>query len=339
VTPPLPRALQVEVTGACNLRCRMCLVRYRPPLDRAKASLSFEAFRDLVDGLPDLEEVTLQGLGEPLMAPDLFRMLAYASARGIRVGFNTNATLLTRASAERLVSVGLDWLCISLDGARASTYEAIRDGARLAKVEANVRGLVDVLRERAAVRPQLSIVFVAMRRNVAELPDVVRLAAAWGVPTVRVQNLSHSFSDTDPAGDYREIRDYAAREALWPAEHGGGAAGDATTALQAFAAARAAAAATGVSLRLPSLDEAPAAAAPSAPGCDWPWRSAYVRHDGKVQPCCMLMGGDRAILGDVRAGGFAAVWRGSSYEAFRDALSTGAPPSVCRGCSMYRGVF
>jgi radical SAM protein with 4Fe4S-binding SPASM domain len=94
-----------------------------------------------------------------------------------------------------------------------------------------------------------------------------------------------------------------------------------------------------VSLRLPSLDEAPAAAAPSAPGCDWPWRSAYVRHDGKVQPCCMLMGGDRAILGDVRAGGFAAVWRGSSYEAFRDALSTGAPPSVCRGCSMYRGVF
>jgi radical SAM protein with 4Fe4S-binding SPASM domain len=237
------------------------------------------------------------------------------------------------------VSVGLDWLCISLDGARASTYEAIRDGARLAKVEANVRGLVDVLRERAAVRPQLSIVFVAMRRNVAELPDVVRLAAAWGVPTVRVQNLSHSFSDTDPAGDYREIRDYAAREALWPAEHGGGAAGDATTALQAFAAARAAAAATGVSLRLPSLDEAPAAAAPSAPGCDWPWRSAYVRHDGKVQPCCMLMGGDRAILGDVRAGGFAAVWRGSSYEAFRDALSTGAPPSVCRGCSMYRGVF
>lgn len=27
--PPLPRELQIEVTGACNLACRMCLVRYR----------------------------------------------------------------------------------------------------------------------------------------------------------------------------------------------------------------------------------------------------------------------------------------------------------------------
>ena len=59
--PPLPRALQVEVTGACNLRCAMCLVRYREPLDRRVASLSFERFKALVDALPDLETVTLQG--------------------------------------------------------------------------------------------------------------------------------------------------------------------------------------------------------------------------------------------------------------------------------------
>ena len=32
--PPLPRTLQVEVTGSCNLKCRMCLVRYRPVLGR-----------------------------------------------------------------------------------------------------------------------------------------------------------------------------------------------------------------------------------------------------------------------------------------------------------------
>lgn len=338
MTPPMSRALQVEVTGACNLRCRMCLVRYRPTLDRS-ASLSFEAFRAIVDALPEAEEVTLQGLGEPLLAPDLFRMIEHASARGIRAGFNTNATLLTRATASRLVDAGLDWLCVSLDGATRATYESIRDGARLARVEANVRGLVAVMRARGAVRPRLSLVFVAMRRNVAELPRVVQLAADWGIPTVRVQNLSHSFSDTDPAGEYREIREYAANEALWQGAepHGGSAAdGEAT---RAFAEARAAAAAMGVALRLPSLEEAPAARPPGTPGCDWPWRSAYVRHDGKVQPCCMLMGGDRAILGDARADGFAAVWRGPAYEAFRAALTTSTPPGVCRGCSMYRGVF
>ena len=328
--PALPRELQIEVTGACNLRCRMCLVRYREPLDRRRASIDFERFKTLVDALPELETVTLQGLGEPLMAPDLFRMLDYGAARGLRMGFNTNATLLTRATAERLVEARLDWLHVSLDGATAETYESIREGGRFDTVRRNVRGLVDVMRARGATRPRLCIVFVAMRRNLAEVPDVVRLAAEWGIPSLRVQNLSHSFSDTDPAGHYHEIRAFAEAEALWQTPS--------ASADGVFDEARALAAALGVRLRLPELAAAEARA-PAGPGCDWPWRSAYVRQDGQVQPCCMVMGGDRAILGDLAAASFPAIWRGARYEAFRAELATDRPPAVCRGCSMYRGVF
>ena len=330
--PPLPREIQLEVTGACNLRCAMCLVSYRPPLPRTSGSMPFETFRRVVDALPDLHTLTLQGIGEPLLAPDLLAMVEYAGSRGVRVGFNTNATLLGPEIAARLVDAGLAWLCVSLDGARPATFESIRQGASFARVERNVRALVELMRERGAALPELSLVFVAMRRNVAELADVVRLAAEWGVPRVRVQNLSHSFDDTDPAGAYREIRELAAREALWP---------DADEeARAAFAEARLVAEERGVALRLPALDEgARPRRAEGEPGCDWPWRSAYVRHDGKAQPCCMLMGADRAILGDVRDRGFDEVWGGPSYRAFREALCGGDPPDVCRGCSMYRGVF
>jgi MoaA/NifB/PqqE/SkfB family radical SAM enzyme len=334
--PPLPRDLQVEVTAACNLRCRMCLVRYRPPQSRVLGSMPFETFRAVVDALPELATVTLQGLGEPLLAPDLFAMIEYAAARGARVGFNTNATLLRRRQAERLVDAGLAWLCFSIDGARAETYEAIRDGASFAEVERNVRGMVALKRERGASRPDLSIVFVAMRRNVAELPDMVRLAADWGVPKLRVQNLSHSFDDTGADSEYTEIHAFTSAEALWQEDDAGARA----LAEASFTQARALAGALGVALRLPSL--APERAAPRAegePGCDWPFRSSYVRHDGRVQPCCMLMGEDRAILGDARGGGFGAAWRGPAYGAFRAALLSDAPPEVCRGCSMYRGVF
>jgi radical SAM protein with 4Fe4S-binding SPASM domain len=328
--PALPRELQIEVTGACNLRCRMCLVRYRPSLDRHRASLDFERFKTLVDALPELETVTLQGLGEPLMAPDLFQMLEYGAVRGLRRGFNTNATLLTRATAERLVAARLDWLHVSLDGATAATYESIRDGSNFGKVRRNVRGLVEVMRARGAERPRLSPVFVTMRRNLGELPALVRLSAEWGIPTLRVQNLSHSFSDTDPAGDYHEIRAFAEGEALWQAPSPADAA--------VFDEARALAATLGVALRLPELD-AEAVTPRSGPGCDWPWRSAYVRQDGQVQPCCMVMGGDRAIVGDLATESFPVVWRGARYEAFRAGLVTGRPADVCRGCSMYRGVF
>lgn len=331
LSPPLPRELQVEVTGACNLRCHMCLVRYRPPVDRVSGSMCLHTFRQLLDALPDLRRVTLQGLGEPLMAPDLMAMIAEATGRGIEVGFNTNATLLTRAKAAELVDVGLGWLHISIDGATAATYEAIRDRARFERVAANVAGLVEVMREKGASRPLLRAVFVAQRSNYAELPALVRLVARWGLPELRVQNLSHDFSDTHPAGGYAAIRRYAEAEALW------GAARD--DALVVFEHASRLADELGVRLRLPEVEAPAATREPGMPGCDWPWDSAYVTHDGKVQPCCMIMGTDRSVLGDVGREDFAAVWSGDAYQRFRARLLSYEPPDVCRGCSMYRGLF
>lgn len=330
--PPLPRHVQFEVTGACNLRCRMCLVRYQPPINKVEGSLPFELFRRVVDSLPDLKKVTLQGLGEPLLAPDLFRMVEYAAPRGIRMGFNTNGTLLTRVRAERLVRGGLDWLHVSLDGATAETYEGVRDGATFDKVRGNVEGLVDAMRELGARKPTLQLVFVAMRRNVADLPKLVRLAGDWGIPKVWVQNLSHSFSDTDPSGRFVEIRRFATREALWNGKGNG-------SAEKAFDEARAVAEEVGVKLRLPERQEPAGERAEGEPGCWWPWSETYITHDGKILPCCMVMGPERATLGDLRREDFPTIWRSEPYVDFRRALLTAQPPEVCSGCSLYRGVF
>jgi MoaA/NifB/PqqE/SkfB family radical SAM enzyme len=118
--PELPREIQLEVTGACNLACTMCLVSYRPKIGKRDGALDYERFRGIVDGLPQLERVTLQGLGEPLLAPHLTDMVAYAAARGIAVGFNTNAQLLTPERSRELVEAGVAWMHVSVDGASAS---------------------------------------------------------------------------------------------------------------------------------------------------------------------------------------------------------------------------
>lgn len=327
--PPSPRELQLEVTGACNLRCRMCLVSYRPGLSRREGSMPYETFRRLVDAVPGLERLTLQGLGEPLLAPDLVRMVAHASGRGVRVGFNTNGMLLTPARARELADAGLDWLHVSIDGATAEVHEGIRAGADLERVVEHVRAAARIADEHGG-RPRMSLVTVAMRRNVHQLPDLVRLAADVGVPRLWVQNLSHSFSDAGGSPDFAAISRFTAGEALW--------AGDGP-AEPALAAARAAADELGVELRLPRAEEAPRPRPAGTPGCDWPWRSAYVTHRGRVQPCCMVMGEDRATLGDLAEASFADIWEGEAYAAFRDALRTDEPPAVCRGCSLYRGVF
>ena len=324
----------MEVTGACNLACKMCLVRYRPKLGRRSGAMCFHVFKELVDALPELEKLTLQGLGEPLLAPDIFEMIEYAAGRGIRLGFNTNGTFLTRERSERLVRAGVDWVHVSLDGATAETYEGIRDGSDFALVREHVIGLVEAKRRLGADRPTLQIVFVAMRRNVAELSQLVRLAAEWGVGSVWVQNLSHSFSDTDPSGGYRSIREFAEDEALWTGA-------DRDVAEREFTAARAVASELGVELRLPRLEAPPPSPrGEGEPGCHWPFESAYVTHDGRVQPCCMVMGADRAVLGRLDERGFTEIWGSEPYRDFRLALTGDAtPPEVCAGCSLYRRVF
>ncbi|GIE59626.1 hypothetical protein Aoc01nite_50280 [Actinoplanes octamycinicus] len=322
--PPLPAHLQVEVTSACNLRCTMCLVRYRPPVNKLAGAMPLELFHRLVGELP-LRQLTLQGLGEPLLSPHLPEMIATAVRGGIRVGFNTNATLLNRRRAEELVASRVDWLHVSLDGAGPEVYEAIREGARFDTVLGNLAGLVAAKRAAGSATPWIRVVFVAMRDNVAELPALVRLLAGIGVNELRVQNLSHSFDDTGTGG-YDEIRDFTARQALWTGA-------DLARVRSVFAAALAAARDSDLRLRLPSLSDE------GGGNCGWPWEAAYVTSAGVVQPCCMVMGDDRVRLGDLTESSFADIWHGPAYRDFRRRLDSATPPEVCAGCSLYRHTF
>jgi MoaA/NifB/PqqE/SkfB family radical SAM enzyme len=294
--------------------------------------MSFAAFKRLIDGLPDLEEVVLQGVGEPLLAPDLFAMLAYASARGISAGFNCNATLLTRKVAERLLDAGLGWICFSLDGATPGTYESVRDGSCWQTVTRNISGFMRLVRERGQARPDVSLVMVLMRCNLHEIAGVVARAAEWGIPRVFVQSLSHDFSDAAGSA-YAAIASYVGEQTVATSPPG--------EAEAAYAEAQAAAERLGIDLRLPRLDERPAPIVIDGEpvGCSWPFESGYVGYDGAVQPCCMVMGSDRAKLGSAVGRPFAEVWDSEQFRAFRAGLLNGRPPAVCQGCALYHGRF
>jgi radical SAM protein with 4Fe4S-binding SPASM domain len=331
LTPALPRFLQVEAVGQCNLRCRMCAIQFLRdgPPHGPLAFLPFDDFKRLVEGFGAIDELQLQGLGEPTMHPDFFRMVAWAAARGISVSTNSNLTLWSERRARECVASGLAHLSVSLDAATPEIYERIRVGAHFHKTLRNLRRVMQA-RASAASSMTVRIVMVLMRQNLEDLPALVRLAAAEGIPAVFVQHLCHDFEEQSLPGEYQPMRSFVHDETL---DGVPSAVVDA-----AFAQARRAAEECGVELRLPRVGGEPRPSR-ETPRCDWPWRGAYVSYRGDAMPCCMVGTPDRINFGNMLDDGVEKVWNNASYQAFRKGLLEGKPTAICRSCALYRGTF
>lgn len=323
--PALPRFVQIEPVGECNLACRMCPVSLREDgrPDRI-ALMPLPRFRRLLDQFPALTELHLQGIGEPLMHPRFFELVALAHARGIQVSTNSNLTLMSARRAAECVASGLSRLHVSIDAATPACYEAIRVGARFGRL---MRGIERVLEAcaRSGSGPRIEFVAVLMRMNLGELPALVELAARVGVPALSVQQLAHDCAEDALPARYSSLRSFIAAQAPGPT--------DAPAIAAAFDAARAAAARTGVTLRLPAVSHG------GRRGCDWPWRGAYRSYRGDAMPCCMVATPDRVNFGNMAVSGVDRVWGNAAYQAFRHSLDSDEPPEICRGCAVYAGRF
>lgn len=339
----LPTYVQIEPVGQCNLRCQMCPIQFRkdgPPYGPS-AFMEFETFTRLIDQFVTLQELHLQGLGEPMMHPRFFDMVAYAIAKGIRVTTNSNLTLLNKKRAQLCVTSGLDCLHVSIDGATAKTYENIRVGSSFEQVVRNLELVLEAIRQLGSVsgisgdrssRPNIHLVMVVMRQNLHELPDLVRLAHQWSVEQMFVQHLCHDFKESTLPAHYRPMREFVQAQTLLEE--------DKERIEHYFNKARNIAQELGVNLRLPRTT--PRLHPPGTPGakrCDWPWRGAYISYQGYAMPCCMVSTPDRINFGNLLEQGVEATWNGDAYQSFREQLASDEPPEVCRSCSIYSGTF
>ncbi|MBI3030738.1 MAG: FAD-dependent oxidoreductase [Candidatus Rokubacteria bacterium] len=161
VVATLPRSLYLETTNRCDSKCRTCARTFNtlePPKDLTLAELT-----RIVEQFPALDRVVLHGIGEPLLNPELFPMIAYLKAKGATVLFNSDAITLTPARARRLIESGLDEYRVSMDAATRETYLKVRGVDRFDRVVGNVQTLVDLQRTLDHATPRVSLWFTAMR--------------------------------------------------------------------------------------------------------------------------------------------------------------------------------
>jgi MoaA/NifB/PqqE/SkfB family radical SAM enzyme len=294
--------------------------------------MRFEVFTRLVDQFENVKTLHLQGLGEPLLHPRFFDMVEYAVAKGIRVTTNSNLTLLSAPRAERMITSGLDGLFISIDGATRETYENIRVYGKFDVLLRNIASVVEAKKRTGSALPHLRLTLVIMRQNLAELPELVRLAARFEIPEIFIQQLSHDFGEISFTEKYKSLRDYVEQETLTNEEP--------ERIDHFFSEARDLAQHYGINLRLPPVN--PRTHPPNTPGmdrCSWPWTGAYISYQGFAMPCCMVATPDKVNFGNMALTSVREVWEGTAYDAFRNQLSSDTPPEICTACSIYRGIF
>jgi len=325
----LPTNLHLESTTKCNFCCRTCTKGYGPYYAEDLHPDILEKVRREV--MPTNLAITISGFGEPTMSLRFDEVFQMALANGSKISFITNGSLLNWRRIEWLTRYPVD-VAISIDGATRETFESVRTGSnfeRTLETFAMIKKLNDIYFPRTF---GCSFLFVALQKNIHELPEVVRMAHRYNINRVAVAD----YAFTHTAFDEQSLRF------------------DPQKANRYFQEAREVAEQLGVCLLLPPLYAETAPPPPSTSlwekikrssrlfpqrkrfprRCPSPWIEPYIRTDGKVRPCCA----SSYVLGDLKKNRFEEIWNGWRYRLLRWRIHSWLPPFDCRCCFVHWGI-
>ena len=165
-----------NITNKCNLACTHCYINARPELN-IEEELSLEEAKAFIDDLAEMQvPLLLFSGGEPLVRKDFWELAAYTTAKGLKTALSTNGTLITKEVAARIKAHGIEYVGVSLDGAKEETHDAIRNQRGC------FRKAVQALKNCAEVGLKAGIRITITRDNYQEIEDLLDFAHVLKVP-------------------------------------------------------------------------------------------------------------------------------------------------------------
>jgi radical SAM protein with 4Fe4S-binding SPASM domain len=189
---PRLQTLIFEVIQACDHACQYCYNYWTHPDYHPSSSQKLEAFGKIRDLRPllahvldqvDCNLVTLTG-GEPTLRPDLPEIISFLAERDVRVNLITNGHRLTEEMTAGLIRRGVTLFELPLLSYRREIHDALSGSP--GAFDAVLAALAHIRYHRG----QAVAVFVATRRNIADLRDTLKLAFAFGVRGVMLNRFN-----------------------------------------------------------------------------------------------------------------------------------------------------
>lgn len=175
-TPKNPLNVDIELSDACNLKCKMCA--HGIGAVKNVGFMSKELAFQLIDECASLKVAAIKfnWRGEATLAKFIPECIKYAKTKGIlEVSINTNGLppannpQVTIACAE----AGIDRIIFSVDGFSAETYLAVRTGSNYEKVIANIHALLNWKKEHNSLKPFVRVQMVRTKLNAHEVQDYI----------------------------------------------------------------------------------------------------------------------------------------------------------------------
>lgn len=305
------RHIDIEPIAACNLKCSFCQVPGWPRAHQTQP-MEIDLFRNIISQFPNLRSIKLQGMGEPLLNPNLIEMIRIASDRNIKTSVITNGLLLNSESARKILAAGLTRLCFSFDGATKRTYENARVNSNYHTVIGNIESICKIKKQTKAKTDIRMECLVSNKDILAEIPSLIKLASKLGVAKVNLKKRLKIWKKIQNEGGYYFESDYLDNDDDY---------------LKVKDQANLIAQELGVEFGICGDPEYS-----SADPCFWPWHSMYVSTEGKVVPCCAIGIPETWCMGDLSKEKLRDIWNNKAYRDMRRRISSNQTPDLCKSC-------
>jgi MoaA/NifB/PqqE/SkfB family radical SAM enzyme len=303
-------AWQVELTTRCPLRCRMCI--RDSSADWNTRDMPIDDFKKVAPYFRNIENVVLEGWGEPLLYKDLIDAVKIVKEAGSQAGFVTSGWGLNREYIIDLIKAGVDFIGFSLAGATSETHKAIRINSDFERILQSIQEFNKFKTDHNLEKPRLHIVFLLLRDNLLEISSLLDLAKEVGIRVIVMINLVQV---TNEWQNSQKVFIYGEEENK-----------------SVFQEAEIKAKELGIMLKKPSLS-------PKTVGlCEEdPLKNLYISVDGQVAPCVYLYPPtsspmtrifcdhehsiEKVSFGNIFTEPLDRIWNSTNYVAFREGLS------------------
>jgi len=295
-----PSNLIFETGNICNLRCTLCPTGQGKP-GLPKGMLSFQIFKHVLNELEKyLITVEFGNWGEPLLNPELPRMIRYAKYRNICVILDTNFNV-PREIIYQLMLSKPNKIHISLEGASQQSVEKYQQGNNFKKVLSNLR-YAQQLNSKLDLGVQIKWGFTVNKFNEFEIPTARKICRELGIKlslgAIRCDTSSEVFMN--PTQQYQNVKEWLPKNQKFSMY-------DYFRRRRKF---------------IPRN------------GCSFLWNYSVINWDGSVFPCCIIYE-HKFNFGNLIAKSFKEIWNNQMYKSSRLIIAHGIqtyPRTVCHIC-------